>query len=118
MANTSNIDRAAIGFSLVCAVHCAVLPVFAVGMPIIGLVAGAEWIHWLFTALAIGAAMLTVIVAYSARVPSFVVPATAGISSLVFALAAEPLGFDETIPTLVGAALLAAAHFYRLLRNH
>lgn len=117
MANTRQIDQAAIGFSLACMVHCAVLPVFAVSMPLVGLLADAEWVHWLFTFLAVGAAITTVATAHAARVASFVVPALAGIFLLLLALIADPLGIGETIPTVSGATLLASAHLYRLYKN-
>ncbi|MDY7098393.1 MAG: MerC domain-containing protein [Pseudomonadota bacterium] len=118
MIDAARVDKAAIGFSFICIVHCAILPVIAVGLPLLGQFAEAEWIHWLFTSLAIGAAIFAVITAKTARSASFVVPASAGILALIFALVAEPLGLDETIPTVAGAMLLAGAHFYRLFTNH
>lgn len=118
MAGTAKIDQAAIGFSLICVVHCAVLPLAAITMPFLGLLADAEWVHWLFTSLAIAAAIMTFSIAHNARQASFVVPASTGISLLVLSLVAEPLGFDETLPTVSGAMLLAGAHLFRLFRNH
>ncbi len=118
MPGTARIDQAAIGFSLICVVHCAVLPLAAISMPFFGLLADAEWVHWLFTSLAIAAALLTFSVAHRARQPSFVLPVSTGVVLLLLALVAEPLGFDETLPTVAGAMLLAGAHFLRLFRNH
>lgn len=118
MASAAKSDQAAIGFSVICAVHCAVLPIVAISSPVLGLLADAEWIHWLFTSLAIGAAITTVSIVQGARTQSFLLPASAGIALLLLALIAEPMGFEDTIPTVSGAALLAAAHFYRLFRNH
>ncbi|KWV92042.1 MerC domain-containing protein [Erythrobacter sp. YT30] len=118
MRSTANIDRAAIGFSLICVVHCAILPLAAISLPVFGVVAEAEWVHWLFTSLAIVAAIMTFSLAHSARQPSFVLPAFTGITLLFLALFAEPLGFDETLPTISGAMLLAGAHLFRLFRNH
>jgi hypothetical protein len=115
---TAKIDQAAIGFSLICVVHCAILPIAAVSMPFLGLLADAEWVHWAFTSLAIAAALLTFSVAHSARQPSFVLPASTGVALLLLALLAEPFGFDETLPTVSGATLLAGAHLFRLFRNH
>lgn len=118
MADMAKVDQAAISFSLICVVHCAVLPLAAISMPFLGLFADAEWVHWLFTSLAIAAAILTFSVAHSARQPSFVLPALFGAALLLLSLAAEPLGFDETLPTVSGAMLLAGTHLFRLLRNH
>lgn len=118
MAGTAKIDQAAIGFSLICVVHCAILPLAAISMPFLGLLADADWVHWLFTALAIAAAVMTFSVAHSARQPSFVLPASTGVALLLLALIAEPLGLDERLPTVSGAMLLAGAHLFRLFRNH
>jgi hypothetical protein len=118
VAGTAKIDQAAIGFSLVCVVHCAVLPLAAISMPFLGLLADAEWVHWLFTSFSIAAAFLTFSVAHNARQPSFLVPALAGISLLLLALVAEPLGFSETLLTVSGAMFLAGAHLFRLFRYH
>ena len=118
MAGTAKINRAAIGFSLICVVHCAILPLAAISMPFLGLLADADWVHWLFTALAIAAAVMTFSVAHSARQPSFVLPASTGVALLLLALIAEPLGLDETLPTVSGAMLLGGAHLFRLFRNH
>lgn len=117
MADTAKIDQAAIGFSLICVVHCAVLPLAAISLPFLGLIADAEWVHWLFTSLAIGAAIATVSIGHNARTASFLAPAMAGAALLLIALAAEPLGIDETLPTVSGAMLLAGAHVYRLFQR-
>ena len=84
----------------------------------LGLLADAEWVHWLFLTLAILAAITTVLIAHDARTPSFLVPAITGISLLLLALVSETLGIGETAPTISGGLLLAGAHLYRLSQNH
>ncbi|MEL7197072.1 MAG: MerC domain-containing protein [Pseudomonadota bacterium] len=117
MTNVAKVDRAAIGFSLVCILHCTALPALAIALPVFGVLSDTEWVHWLFTLLAIGAALVTALMAPSARIPSFLAPATGGVALLVFALVSEPLGFGETIPTVLGAMLLSGAHLYRLYQK-
>ncbi len=118
MDSTARIDRAAIGFSLVCVVHCALLPVAAISLPMLGLLADAEWVHWLFVSLSILAAITIALIAHDAHAPSFMIPASIGIGLLLLALVSESLGLGETAPTVSGAMLLASAHLYRLSRNH
>jgi hypothetical protein len=118
LADAAKIDQAAIGFSLICVAHCAVLPIVSISLPVLGVLADLEWIHWIFTSLAIIAAITIFSVTNSARRPSFALPALSGMSLLVLGLVAEPLGLEETLPTVAGAMLLAGAHLFRLFRNH
>ncbi len=117
MLSTPTIDRAAIALSFACMAHCVALPVIAVAAPLLSATAQAEWVHWLLTALAIGASAVVMAKAHSAREPSFLVPALSGIGLMLAALFSEQWDLNETILTLSGGLLMAAAHIFRLIRH-
>ncbi len=117
MPSSSTIDRAAIALSFACVAHCVALPVIAIAAPLLSTTAEAEWVHWLLTALAIGASAIVMAKAHSGREPSFLVPALSGIGLMLAALFAEHWGLNETILTLSGGLLMAAAHIFRLIRH-
>ena len=110
-------DRAATLLSLSCVAHCVALPVIAVTLPFVAVVAEAEWIHWALTMLAIGSSGLVIAGAHGGRSPDFLVPALLGLGLIGSALFAESFGLDETPPTVIGGILLAAAHIYRLIKH-
>ena len=117
LEETVRTDRAATAISLACIVHCLALPLVASALPFVAVVAEAEWVHWVLAILALLASLSVTYSSKSARVPSFLIPSSAGIALLVFGLFAEHAGFDETMPTVIGGSLLAAAHMYRLFRH-
>ena len=51
-------DAAGLGISGLCIVHCLALPVAAVSLPAVGVIAHAEWVHWSLLAVAAPAAAL------------------------------------------------------------
>jgi len=117
MPNPKTYDRAATALSLACIVHCLALPIAAVSLPFLAAAAEAEWIHWLLTPLAIAASLTVIVSAENARVPSFLAPASIGMLLIGGSLFAEPLGFEETPPTVIGGLCLAVAHLYRLVKH-
>ncbi|MDJ0641847.1 MAG: MerC domain-containing protein [Erythrobacter sp.] len=114
MQTAGNYDRAAATLSVACIAHCLALPLLASVLPFVAAVAEAEWVHWLLSALAIAASATVIARAEGGRTTGFMVPGLIGIVFLVGALFAEPLGAEETLPTVIGGALLAAAHIRRL----
>ena len=114
MQTAANYDRAAATLSIACLAHCLALPLLAVVLPFVAAVADAEWVHWLLSALAIAASGSVMARAEGGRATGFMVPALIGMVFLVGALFAEPLGADETLPTVIGGILLATAHIRRL----
>ena len=117
MQVTAKADSAAAGFSIACILHCLALPLMATVLPIAGILAEAEWVHWVFAALAILASGQVIMVSDTARRASFMVPALLGIILLVAALYAGSVGFEETLPTVTGGLFLATAHLGRLIKH-
>ena len=46
------LDAAAVGLSALCFVHCLILPIAALSLPFLGGFGQAEYVHWLFLAIA------------------------------------------------------------------
>ncbi|WP_229954534.1 MerC domain-containing protein [Parasphingorhabdus litoris] len=109
-------DGAAIALSAACVVHCVLLPVIAISSPFVAAVAEAEWLHWIMAVLALFASTTVVISSPSARVPTFLIPASFGAILITSGLFAERFGFAETLPTIIGGVLIASAHIYRICR--
>jgi len=119
MKSTLIYDRAATVLSLSCVAHCVALPVLAVSLPFLAVAAEAEWVHWVMTVLAICVSAIVIVNARASLSPAFLVPALIGIGLIASALFADEFGVDETLPTVIGGILLAAAHIYRIFTyNH
>ncbi len=110
------IDKAAIGFSLVCAIHCAAAPIAVIILPAISSTAfGDETFHlfmlWLVLPTSVVALAMGCRKHRSWRV------ASAGIVGLAILVLTAFLGHDlfgengEKIVTLIGAGLIAYGHF-------
>ncbi len=117
MSSIANVDRAAAALSFACIAHCIALPIIGMALPFFGALAEAEWLHWVFTVLAIAASGTVIASVHSARSPKFLVPALLGIGLITSALFAQSFGFDETIPSVLGGLLIASAHLYRLFKH-
>jgi MerC mercury resistance protein len=111
-----SLDAAAIGLSAVCLVHCLVLPVAVAALPLLAVVADAEWVHFLVVALAAPVAVL----ALRRRGTPIWMRALAlcGLAALVAGALEFPSHEAETPLTVVGALVLATVHASNLLRRH
>ena len=114
---TANTDRMAVGLSMACIAHCAALPVLAISLPFLAVIAEAEWVHWLLIIMAVLASTRVIATSSTSRRPVFLIPAILGLVLISSALFAENLGVDETLPTVIGGTLLAGAHIYRLFKH-
>lgn len=110
-------DRAATALSLACIAHCVALPILAAFLPFAAAMAEADWVHWVFAGLAVVASGRVALSAHSARTPLFLIPAGLGVTLVVGGLFAESLGFNETIPTVIGGCLIAFAHTLRIIKH-
>ena len=106
-------DRLAIALASLCVVHCLALPLASVVLPLAGVVAEAEWIHIVLVFVTVGLAAAVVALSQSGRSLRFSLPAGIGSLCLIGALFAERWGVDETLPTVVGAVLVALGHVLR-----
>jgi len=115
MELTVKSDSAATALSALCIVHCLAMPLLASVLPLLSVVADAEWLHWLFAGLAIIISASVPVRDALARKVGFLVPAALGIIFLIGGLFAESINSDETILTVIGGVLVAFAHIRRIV---
>ena len=115
MDPTVNSDRAATALSALCIVHCLALPVVASASPFFTVISEADWVHWIFAALAVVISASVPVRDPSARTLGFLLPAGLGIVFLIAGVFADELGGDETILTVIGGLLVAFAHIRRMV---
>ena len=114
MLRAAGFDVAAIGLSGLCLVHCLALPIAAALLPILGVIAEAEWLHWLFLCFAFPVSVVAL-----ASTPSVMVrtSAGAGLVLLLVGVLGWPTASSETPATVLGGLLLASAHALNVSRH-
>ena len=107
-------DAVAVGLSGLCLAHCLALPLLAAMLPVLGLLAEAEWVHQALVVLAVPIALFAFAQAANGQIRAlFGLVAGLGASLLVAGAFVEALHDYETLLTVLGAILLAGAHLYR-----
>lgn len=114
------IDQSAITVSTLCLIHCLVLPVIVTGLPVIGVVAEAEWLHRLFVLMATPLALIAFLPPLDTRYRYLMrMMALCGVTLLAAGAFVEGLHDYEVALTVVGALMVGAAHLCRILhRRH
>ncbi|MCP5179990.1 MAG: MerC domain-containing protein [Pseudomonadales bacterium] len=110
-------DRGAVGVSLLCMVHCLLLPLLAVLFPlgVFATLAENHW-HWLFLALAAPLSILAVLrLPPHARNLYFIGGASCGITLLTAGVLTHEHVWQVAL-SVAGAICLACAHLYNLYR--
>ena len=109
------IDAPAIAFSGLCFIHCLILPVLSAGLPSLGVLAEAEWLHKAF----VFAALPFSLIALASKPTNFVASGliVIGFSLLVAGAYVEALHDYETLLTVIGATVLASGHVVRWARS-
>lgn len=114
------IDQSAITVSTLCLIHCLVLPIIVTSLPVLGVLAEAEWLHRLFVLIAIPLSLIAFLpplkTGYKHAMRIF---AFCGVSLLAASAFVERLHDYETQLTVIGALMLGAAHLCRIIyRRH
>jgi hypothetical protein len=110
-------DLSAISLSALCLLHCLALPFLAAALPVAASLSEAEWLHKAFVLAALPVSGWVIFRERAARRATWFTPlALGGLALLLAAAFAEPLHDYETLLTVAGAALLAAAHVLRWRR--
>ena len=116
--STRRADGAAVLLSVLCLIHCLALPLLAAVAPVVSVLSENELFHRVLVLLV---APITGWVAWRAREQpgfrAFLWLAGGGVVLLMVAALVEPLEEHEVGVTLVGALMLAVAH-WRRLRAH
>lgn len=115
MGPTAKSDRAATALSVLCILHCLALPVIASAAPFLAAMVEADWLHIFFASLAVMISASVPLRDVTARELGFVGPAGLGIVFLIAGIFAEVFDADETILTVIGGVLVAAAHIPRMV---
>jgi hypothetical protein len=114
------LERAAVGASLACLVHCLALPLLLAALPALScFISLPESFHGFMVAIAVPASSLALIKGMAAH--RGVLPAMLGATGLVFlVVAAFMLGASslETPITVAGSLLLASAHVFNWRMRH
>ena len=115
-SRTAVIDAPAIAFSGLCFIHCLILPVLSAGLPSLGVLAEAEWLHKGFVI----AALPFSLIALASKQTSLIAGAliVVGFSLLVAGAFVEALHDYETLLTVAGAIVLASGHVLRWVRSN
>jgi hypothetical protein len=110
-------DGLAISLSGLCLLHCLALPILAVSLPLAGVLAEAEWVHWLFVALAAPVSLMALWSAERRRSWTLIALAAGGLSLLIAGAAGWPDHDWETGLTVSGGLLLAGVHLMNWRRS-
>jgi hypothetical protein len=124
VAVSRTLDRLGAGGSLLCAIHCALLPALALVLPSLSVVSkSAEDIEWLFVIIASVVGLTSLLTGYrrhgSAWALLLLVPGLAALwAGLLHALPHD--GWPHAVSMTAGGALIGAAHLanLRLHRAH
>lgn len=114
------LDLSAIGLSALCLLHCLALPVLAVGLPLLGTWARAEWVHVAFVSLAAPIALLS-LMDWSTMRPSswrLVAMGATGLGLMLAGAVEFPAASWERPMTVAGGLLLATAHIFNWRKRH
>jgi hypothetical protein len=103
-------DGLAMSLSGLCLLHCLALPVLAVALPFLGVLAEAEWVHWLFVALAVPVSTYALLGLGGRRSGVLFVGAVLGLSLLIAGAAGWPDHESEALMTIAGGLVLATVH--------
>lgn len=117
-------DRIAITVSMLCAVHCLLLPILLVALPSLGSsIVASEAVHLTLLGIAIPFSVISLSLGCKLHQrKSFITIGLIGLGLMILALASEPLGLGhdaEQVFTLLGAVIVAFAHVrnFRLCRQ-
>jgi len=113
----SRLDLYAAGLSTLCLIHCLALPLLASLLPLAGQLSENELVHQGLVLLAAPATLWAGWRSLSTNggLP-FIVAAFSGLGLLLLAAFIDALSTFEQPMTVIGALLLASAHFWRWAR--
>jgi len=113
------LDGVAVSLSSLCLIHCLVLPVAAVALPVLGIFAQAEWVHWVFVGFALPITITMLVRLGRARAHRKIfLFALIGLSGLLAGAAGWPTHDLETVLTVIGGLALASAHVLNWQRSN
>ena len=114
------LDSLAVALSGACLVHCLLLPIAAAFLPLLSHAADAEWVHWVFVALAVPTSFLALAPHSnkSLRLTLLRLLATLGLVFLFCGALGWPSHEAETLLTVLGGLILASVHIVNYATGH
>lgn len=108
------VDLAAMYLSAACLIHCLILPVAAAFFPVLTHASQAEWIHFVFVALAIPVSVYALMLGQKNPMVTWIIRGGAALGLIMLTLGAFgwPSHDLETPLTVAGAGILAAIHWF------
>lgn len=109
------VDRMAVGLSLLCLVHCLIMPLLLIALPSLAVsMFASESVHlWLIYAVVPSSLFALGMGCRQHRRGQFILIGLAGLSLLILGILVEQLGWDDALEqvfTAAGATLIAFAH--------
>ena len=106
------LDMSAIGLSFLCLLHCLAFPIVLVALPILEItLENHNLVHWIFFLIAFPLSLLALGIGVPKERRWLWVPASIGLALMLVGAIHDISGEYETHLTLLGATLLAFAHF-------
>ncbi len=110
------IDKAAIGLSMLCAIHCLVFPVILVLLPSLAVLPleDESFHYWMLVAVIPTSAYALTMGCRQHKHYSLFIPGILGLTSLIAALILGDIFQSETLEkalTLIGAVIIALVHY-------
>lgn len=117
---TAVFDMSAIALSTLCMAHCLALPLLAAALPLFGVWAEQEWVHFAFVAVALPLTSYALWRAHRRRRQPMALRALAlaGLAGLLAGALGWPREVWETPITVAGSLMLAGAHLWNWSRQH
>lgn len=116
--NSNNLlDMTSIGLSGLCVAHCLLLPLAFAALPVLGQMSGSHLIHQVLILIAAPLSLWTLFRSQGWKKAHVLAMALIGLTLLGSAAFVEALIAYETPLSLVGAALVAGAHYMNTRRH-
>ena len=109
-SNSKWLDIASMGLSALCVAHCLLLPFAVAALPMFGALAQNDWAHRALVLMAIPMSILAVRQSNAWLKTEVTLPMAGGLFLLASAAFVPALHDHETMLSVFGALLVAAAH--------
>lgn len=112
------LDMCAASLSILCLLHCLLLPIAVAVLPLAAGLAEAEWLHKVLVLMAVPVSVIATARAWGmSYFPAFAALSSAGLLLLAGAAFIPAAESSETVITVIGATVLALSHIFRWHRH-
>ena len=116
---SGKLDALALALTSACLLHCLILPVAALALPFLASGVHAEWVHWVFVAIAAPTSFMALRHNHHSKstLLSLRVFAAFGLSLLMFGALGWPTHEFGVQITILGSLVLAVVHLVNYFRK-